>query len=158
MINSFTGVGKVDQDPRFQQTNMGKEYCRFNICIPSGKNPEGKEIFDRINCTAYGKAAEIAKYVEAGDVVGVTGPLKTLNYKKEDGTWVNSWNIQVYTLDIIRKNAQQVAPHQQQSSQPAIANKYPNIPQPPAPPPQIPLPPAPPDPNESLLPFDPYQF
>lgn len=151
MMNSFSGVGQIVTQPQYNRTTLDHEYCKFIVSIPAGKSQDGKEKSDRINCTAYGKAAEIAKYIETGDIIGITGPLKTTNYKKEDGTWVNSWNIQVYNLDIIKKNtgatgatfapAQQTAPAQVQQTQ--------TTPQ------AAPLPPAPPE----LLPFEmPYSF
>lgn len=147
-MNSFCGSGKVATAPRFNRTPTNKEYCNFIVEIVRGKNQEGKEQKDRINCSCWGKVVESMRYIEFGDLVEFSGPLTTTNYQK-DGQWINQWQINVQRIALILKN-----PEVNQAARPAPQPaQYGNVPPaPPAPPAHC----APPPPPEDYQPFDIY--
>lgn len=124
--NCFSGIGKIERDPRQMQTPTGKAYIKFQIAIPRARDNEGKVKVDRISCAAWGKVVESAKYFEAGDVVAVSGWIQTTNYQK-DGQWVNTWEVNLADTSIVKKT------NPARSAEPS----QPVAPPPPPPPPPV---------------------
>ena len=140
MLNIYAAVGQLETDPKLFKTGTGKECYRFTLVVPGNKSSDGKTHSDRIPCMAWGKAGQTAKYLEAGDVIAITGPINTSAYQK-DGQWVNTWEVNILKIDFINKTQQK-----QQASAPAPA---------PLPPPPPPMPTEPPPPAyEETMPFD----
>ena len=159
MLNIYAAVGQLETDPKLFKTGTGKECYRFTLVVPGNKSSDGKTHSDRIPCMAWGKAGQTAKYLEAGDVIAITGPINTSAYQKE-GQWVNTWEVNILKIDFINKTQQK-----QQAAEPAptAPQKYQpqnyggfipsqGAPQAPEPPP---MPTEPPPPAyEETMPFD----
>ena len=128
MLNSFSGVGTIAGAPRRFQTSLGKEYYKFTLSIEGDPRSDGKDHFDRINCGAWGKAVEIAKYMEEGDLVAVNGPLITSAYKNEAGAWVERWEINAKHIFIIDKPGTIAAPEKPMAPTPPNPLDY-NLPE-----------------------------
>ena len=90
-MNKAILVGRLTHDPEMRDTQGGTKVARFSLAI----NRRGKDGgTDYINCTAFGKTAELAaQYLSKGSRVGVVGRIQTGSYER-DGH-------KVYTTDVI---------------------------------------------------------
>lgn len=78
-MNQVSLVGRLTIDPELKYTQNNKANTRIIIAVK-----RDKENSDFINCTAWNKTAElIAGYFKKGDMIAVTGNIKTGNYEKE---------------------------------------------------------------------------
>jgi len=73
-MNQFTGIGRLTNDPELKYTQAGMAYAKFTLAI--NRVPK-KDETDFINCTAWGKTAEVVgEWVRKGQRLAVTGQLK----------------------------------------------------------------------------------
>ena len=73
-MNQFTGIGRLTNDPELKYTQAGMAYAKFTLAI--NRVPK-KDETDFINCTAWGKTAEVVgEYVRKGHKLAVIGQLK----------------------------------------------------------------------------------
>lgn len=73
-MNQFIGIGRLTNDPEMKYTQAGMAYAKFTLAI--NRVPK-KDETDFINCTAWGKTAEVVgEYVRKGHRLAVTGQLK----------------------------------------------------------------------------------
>lgn len=97
-MNIILLSGKLTGDAKITYAQGGDNMAiaRFTLaCDRKGKKEEGKQNADFINCTAFGKTAEvIEKYTGKGSKVMVRGHWQSGNYKNKDGQTV-------YTNDCI---------------------------------------------------------
>ena len=143
MLNSFSGVGRLELDPMLLKTPNGKDYAKMIISIPRAKSQDGKTQKDRINVDVWGKLYDAARWCHAGDVIAIEGSLQVNNYKNQSGEWISSWAINAHSIDILQRNVDVV-----HAAQPQPAAQ----PTPPAPPPVMDIP-APAEPPPETLPF-----
>ena len=148
MLNSFSGVGRLELDPKLLKTPNGKDYAKMIISIPRAKAQDGKTQKDRINVDVWGKLYEAARWCHAGDVIAIEGSLQVNNYKNQSGEWTSSWAINAHSIDILQRNVDVVHAAQQAPAQPQPAAQ----PTPPAPPPVMDIP-TPAEPPPETLPF-----
>lgn len=93
-MNVVVLTGNLTRDPELKYTQSGKAFARFSLAVSNSYN---REKVDFINCTAWGKTAEIiAEYLRKGSKAGVHGRIQTGSYEK-DGH-------KVYTTDIVVEN------------------------------------------------------
>lgn len=90
-MNKAILVGRLTRNPEARDTQGGTKVAKFTLAI----NRRGKDGgTDYINCTAFGKTAELAaQYLSKGSRVGVVGRIQTGSYER-DGH-------KVYTTDVI---------------------------------------------------------
>lgn len=90
-MNKAILVGRLTRDPEMRDTQGGTKVAKFSLAI----NRRGKDGgTDYINCTAFGKTAELAaQYLSKGSRAGVVGRIQTGSYER-DGH-------KVYTTDVI---------------------------------------------------------
>lgn len=90
-MNKAILVGRLTRNPEARDTQGGTKVCKFALAI----NRRGKDGgTDYINCTAFGKTAELAaQYLSKGSRAGVVGRIQTGSYER-DGH-------KVYTTDVI---------------------------------------------------------
>jgi single-strand DNA-binding protein len=68
----------------------GSAYCKFSLAVNRMKKGE----CDFINCTAFGKTAElIGEYIKKGDQLAVTGSLKVDKVEDKTYTGVSVFSI-----------------------------------------------------------------
>ncbi len=78
-MNVVVLIGRLTRDPELKFGQSGKAYAKFALAVD---NPFKKEEPDFINCTAFGKTAElIGEYLRKGRKAGVTGSLKMNKYE-----------------------------------------------------------------------------
>ena len=158
MLNSFSGVGKVELDPKLLKTPNGKDYAKMIVSIPRTRSQDGKTAKDRINVDVWGKLYDTAKWCKAGDVIAFEGSLQVNNFKNQAGEWVSSWAVNAHSIDIIQRmietQAPQTGPAQYGPIPQQPAQTVAHCPAPPAPPPVVADIPGPTDPPpENMTPF-----
>lgn len=78
--NSWTGVGRITNDPEVRVTESGKKVCNFSIAINDGTKENPHTTFIPIDAWE-GFADTIAKYFHKGDQIIVGGRLSVRKYE-----------------------------------------------------------------------------
>lgn len=90
MINQCNFIGRTGKDPEVKYTQGGTAVANFSIaCSDSWKDKEGnkQEKTEWVNCTAWGKLAEIiGQYVTKGMLLFVSGKMETQKWEKDGVT------------------------------------------------------------------------
>jgi single-strand DNA-binding protein len=103
-MNFIVLAGRLASDPELKYTQDGKAFARFSLAVARTHN---REEADFINCTAWGKTAEVAgEYLRKGSMVGVQGALRVSRYE-QDGQKRSRTVVQINTLEFLdsKKNA-----------------------------------------------------
>lgn len=89
-LNYCSFIGRLGKDPESRFMPTGDQVTSFSIAVGSqwkNKNGEKQESTEWVNCTAFGKLAEIiSQYLTKGSQVFVSGRLKTDKYQAKDGS------------------------------------------------------------------------
>ena len=103
-MNRVNLIGRLTKDVDLRYTQSGLAVGHFSVAIDRPKKDGQSNGADFPNCVAYGKTAEnLANYVHKGEMVGVTGSIRTGSYTKKDGQ-------KVYTTDVAVTSAQFLNP------------------------------------------------
>lgn len=96
MLNNISIAGRLTKAPELKMTNNNRPVLSFCIAVEEdfGENRQA----DFIDCVAWNKTAEfISKYFDRGDLILITGRLKTRKWednngakRKETEVWVTS--------------------------------------------------------------------
>lgn len=82
-------MGNITRDPEQRATSNGLQVCSFSVAVNrnyKGQDGSNKEQVSFINCTAWGKAAEIiCQYAHRGTGIMVCGRLEQRSYEGKDG-------------------------------------------------------------------------
>ncbi len=94
-MNKVCLIGRTTKEMELKQTQSGTNYIRFTLAVDRGKKrDDGTRETDFISCIVWSKTAEVmAKYVNKGDRVAITGRIQTGSYTKDGAT--------VYTTDVV---------------------------------------------------------
>ena len=106
-MNQFTGIGRLTSDPELKYTQSGTAFAKFTLAI--NRVPK-KEETDFINCTAWGKTAEVVgEWVRKGHRLAVMGQLKidTIGDKEDRKTYAG---INVQSVEFLESNKNENAP------------------------------------------------
>lgn len=92
-MNKVDLIGRTTKDIVCQYTSSSQlAVTRFTLAVDRGGRDKGA---DFIRCVAFGKTAEtMEKYVNKGDMVGISGHIQTGSYQNQQGNTV-------YTTDVI---------------------------------------------------------
>ena len=99
-MNKVILCGRLVRDPevRYSQGSNSMAIAKFALAVDRKFKKDGEQNADFINCTAFGKVAEvIEKYVTKGTKIIVEGRWQTGSYKNKDGATV-------YTNDCMVEN------------------------------------------------------
>ena len=77
--------GYVPRDADVRQTQSGKMVVNFSVKRGETSNEDGTKTAQWINCVAWQRIGEIARYIQKGDVVLCTGELQERTYDTRDG-------------------------------------------------------------------------
>ena len=104
-LNQCQFIGRLGKDPDIRYLPDGSAVANFSLaCDWKSKTKKGTEW---INCTAFGKLAEIiGEYVRKGSQVFVSGSMKTEKWEK-DGKTNYSTKIMVNNLQMLGTKASQ---------------------------------------------------
>ena len=107
-MNVVVLTGRLTRDPELKYTQAGKAFAKFALAVSREFN---KDEVDFINCTAWGKTAEIAgEYLRKGNRAGVHGSLRVGKYEV-NGEKRTSVEVNVASLEFLESKgaAQQSA-------------------------------------------------
>lgn len=86
MYSHVTLLGRFTAQPELRITPNSMSVCSFDLAVDRPPNGGGEKGVDYIGCVAFGKAAEnIAKYMDKGRLILVTGRLQTRSWEGQDG-------------------------------------------------------------------------
>lgn len=101
-MNSVNLIGRLTKDVDLRYTQSGLAVGRFSIAIDRPKKDGQSNGADFPNCVAYGKTAEtLANYVHKGEMVGVTGCIRTGSYTNKDGQKVYTTDVSVASVQFL---------------------------------------------------------
>lgn len=100
----FVPVGRLATEPSTRQVGSGRTCCTFSLAADTGvKDGNGQKISNFLNCTVWGKLAEIAQNnLHKGDAVSITGKFCARQYEsKKDGQQKTSLDLNVTDIDFL---------------------------------------------------------
>lgn len=99
-MNHVGLVGRITKDANIRQLSEGRIQTSFVMAVNrTFKNSEGTIDADFIQCSAWGKTAElIAKYCGKGSLIGIKGRLQSRTYTNRDNQKV--YAMEVYVEDV----------------------------------------------------------
>lgn len=108
-MNKVILIGRTTKDAevRYSQgSNMA--VAKITLAVDRKFKKDGEPTADFINCTAFGKTAEvIEKYVFKGTKIAVTGRIQTGSYTNKDGQKVYTTDVMIEELEFCEsKNSQ----------------------------------------------------
>lgn len=95
-MQKWIATGRLTNDPTIRYSQGDKPCCfaKFTIAVNRRFKRENEPDADFINCTAFGKTAEvIEKYFTKGMKMEVVGEIRTGSYTNKDG-------VKVYTTEV----------------------------------------------------------
>lgn len=95
-MQKWVATGRLTNDPTIRYSQGEKSCCfaKFSIAVNRRFKRENEPDADFINCTAFGKTAEvIEKYFTKGMKMEVVGEIRTGSYTNKDGA-------KVYTTEV----------------------------------------------------------
>lgn len=101
MLNSVQLHGRLTTEPQYKEGNT--PMVRFSLAVQRNfKNKEGNYDADFINCTAFGKRANmIAQYFHKGSEMIATGEWRTGSYTNQQGEKIYTNDLNVSTVDFV---------------------------------------------------------
>jgi single-strand DNA-binding protein len=110
-MNSVKLSGRLVRDPevRYTQSANPMAVAKFTLAVDRKIKKDGEQSADFINCTAFGKTAEIIeKHVRKGVKLIVEGRWQTGSYTNKDGAKVYTNDCAVESIEFCEsKNSQQ---------------------------------------------------
>lgn len=104
-MNNISLIGRMTKDVdlrTFGATTVGKFTLAVDKMNKKELEAQGKQTADFINCTAFGKMAEVlSRYSGKGLMLGVVGRLQPGSYEREDGSKVYTTDVIINQYDII---------------------------------------------------------
>ena len=105
-MNSVNLIGRLTKDVDLRYTQSGLAVGHFSVAIDRPKKDGQDNGADFPNCVAYGKTAEnLANYVHKGEMVGVTGCIRTGSYTGKDGRKVYTTDISVASVQFLNSRS-----------------------------------------------------
>lgn len=82
MLNNVNLIGRVTKEIELRKTQSNKSMIKFTLAVDDGKDGQGNNRTQFIDCQAWeGLAETIQKYVLKGDMVNINGKLVNNNYE-----------------------------------------------------------------------------
>ena len=131
-MNKIMLSGRLVRDPEVRFSNNGQStaVARFTLAVERRFKRDGDPTADFINCTAFGKIAElIEKHVIKGTKLFVEGRWQTGNYTDKNGNKVYTNDCMIDAIEFLeKKEANNNAPTENANSNvmPMPTNTMPN--------------------------------
>ncbi len=109
-MNRVILCGRLVRDPeiKYSQGEKPMAVAKFTLAVDRKFKKEGEQSADFINCTAFGKTAEvIEKYVFKGTKLIVEGRWQTGSYTNKDGNKVYTNDCAVDSIEFCESKSQQ---------------------------------------------------
>lgn len=99
-MNLIVLSGRLVRKPELKYGQSGNAYCKFALAVD---RPRDRKTADFINCTAFGKTAElIGEYLDKGSMAGIQGSLQQNNYEK-NGEKRTTYDVVVQSVEFLSK-------------------------------------------------------
>lgn len=90
MLNQCNFIGRTGQQPEITYTASGTAVAKFSVaCSEKWRDKNSQEMKERtewVNCSAFGKLAEIiGQYVQKGSLLYVSGKMQTDKWQDQNG-------------------------------------------------------------------------
>lgn len=126
MLNKVIMMGRLTADPELKVTASNIAVCNFSIAVSRPyKKGEDRET-DFFNCTIWKGGAEVlCKYFKKGDLITVSGTLRTSSYVDKNQIKRLSTNIvvkEIYFTETKRKNT--ASENEKQSKDEELDNDF----------------------------------
>lgn len=121
-MNKVILIGRLVRRPELKYTGSNKAVCDFSIAVNRQYTSNGERETDFINCQVWNKTAEnLCKYQDKGNLILVSGNIRTGSYDDEKGnkrykTYVSVENIE-YLSSKKQENSQSVETEEPNSDQ-----------------------------------------
>ena len=94
MLNQITLIGRLVRDPEMRALDNGTTLCNFTIAVDADFKSDGEKVTDFFDCTAWRQSAEfVIKYLTKGDMVAVSGQMRSRKWTDKDGNKRVSWSV-----------------------------------------------------------------
>ena len=102
-MNKVNLVGRLTRDPELTTFQEDKKVCRFSIAVNRNyKNKDGEVEADYPSIVAWDSKADLcSKYFVKGDMIAITGRLKTGSYEANDGTVRYTTDVEVEDITFV---------------------------------------------------------
>lgn len=120
-MNKVILMGRVVREPdvRYSQGENPMAIAKFTLAVDRKFKKDGEQSADFINCTAFGKTAEvIEKYVTKGTKIIVEGRWQTGSYTNKDGNKVYTNDCMVENIEFCESKSSQQAQNNAQAPTP----------------------------------------
>lgn len=90
MLNQCQFIGRVGQNPEIRATQSGKKVANFTLAVSEkykDKNGQQQEVCEwvRVVCWSEGLVKVIESYVNKGDLLFISGKMKTRKWQDQSG-------------------------------------------------------------------------
>lgn len=106
-LNKVMVIGNVGQEPKIFTFQNGKKKASFSVAASKryrDANGEQKEQTTWVNCSAFGKLADVVEeYVVKGSQLFVEGELSVNNFADQNGNRKSVTEVRVTTLQMLDK-------------------------------------------------------
>lgn len=106
-LNKVMVIGNVGQEPKIFTFQNGKKKASFSVAASKhyrDANGEQKEQTTWVNCSAFGKLADVVEdYVGKGSQLFVEGELSVNNFTDQNGNKKSVTEVRVTTLQMLDK-------------------------------------------------------
>ena len=93
--------GNICNDLEVKETSNGNKYLKFSLAVRNGKDKNGNELTEFVNCVAWNKSAElINQYSGKGCKIAINGKLHSTQVEK-DGKKVTYTDILVNEFEFL---------------------------------------------------------
>ena len=84
MINKAIVEGRLTKDVELRKTQNGYSVCTFTLASKYGKDKQGKDIVDFVECVAWNQNADfLSQYGKKGSLISVEGRNVQRSYEKD---------------------------------------------------------------------------
>ncbi len=98
-MNSVNLIGRLTNKVELIKTSNNKTFSKFSLAVQRKLQPEQT---DFIRCIAWDKKAELLnKYTQKGNLLGISGEIRTGKYENSEGKNIYTTEVNVDTLKFL---------------------------------------------------------
>ena len=107
-MNTIILSGRLTSKPELRSTKSLKSVCNFTIAVNRQYTSNGERETDFIECQVWNKTAEnLCKYQDKGNLILVSGNIRTDSYDDEKGNKRNKTYVAVENIEYLSSKKQE---------------------------------------------------
>lgn len=111
MINHVVMMGRLTDEPDVRTTQSGTSYCRFCIAVDRPYKSGDEKKTDFFNCVAWRQTADfIGNHFVKGQLIALTGSLRTGSFENASGDTVKTVDINVESVSFTGDKRNETTP------------------------------------------------